>query len=230
MVCPHCGSPMTADTLQTRVDRTVTVDRCDACQLFWFDTHESLQLSPAATLKLFRIIGGQAAQTRPAPLKSARCPRCRLPLALTHDMQRNTRFTYWMCERDGRLIGFYDFLREKDFIRPLTPAQIAELRRNVGEMNCSNCGAPIDLATSQSCPHCGTPLSMLDLPHAEQLIAELRQGGNSGRPSPAGVDRAGAVQAALVPLALARDRPAAAGSTDLVSEGLTALLRRLLAL
>lgn len=224
---------MTADTLDTRLSGTVTVDHCGPCQLFWFDVHESLQLSPAATLTLFKIVGEQASQPRPAPLKGARCPRCRFALVRTHDMQRNTKFEYWRCDREhGRLITFYDFLREKDFIRPLTEAQIAELRERVESVNCSNCGAPVNLVTGATCAHCGSPLSMLDLPHAERLIAELQQAGNPDRPSPAGAEAASAGHAALVPLALAldRSRTATAGSTDLVGDGLTTLLRRLLSL
>ena len=61
-------------------------------------------------------------------------------------MQRATRFSYLHCPNDhGRLTTFFDFLREKDFIRPLTAEQLQELRQNVQTVNCSNCGAPIDV-------------------------------------------------------------------------------------
>ena len=74
------------------------------------------------------------------------CARCDLRLIDTHDRQRDTPFRYWRCgRRHGRFITFFDFLREKDFVRPLTPAQVAELRAQVRSVNCSNCGAPIDL-------------------------------------------------------------------------------------
>ena len=90
-------------------------------------------------------------------------------------MQRTTRFQYLRCPAGhGRLIGFLDFLREKDFIRPLSPAQIDTLRRNLQTVSCSSCGAPIDLARSSACEHCGAPLSMIDFEHASQLIAELQ--------------------------------------------------------
>jgi hypothetical protein len=75
----------------------------------------------------------------------------------------------------GRLISFFDFLREKDFIRPLTPQQIAELRENVGSVNCANCGGPVDLSKGAVCLHCGTPLSMLDMKQAEKLVAQLQK-------------------------------------------------------
>ena len=115
--------------------------------MFWFDAHESLQLSPGAVLKLFRLIGEHA--LRGAPRRRAGdppVPGAASACSLTHDQQRNTRFQYLRCPRDhGRLITFVDFLREKDFIRPLSPQQIDELRQNVQTVNCSNCGAPIDL-------------------------------------------------------------------------------------
>ena len=95
---------------------------------------------------------------------------------LPQDMQRATRFEYLNCPNGhGRLISFFDFLREKDFIRPLTPQQIAELRENVGSVNCANCGAPVDLSKGAACSHCGTPLSMLDMKQAEKLVAQLQK-------------------------------------------------------
>lgn len=91
-------------------------------------------------------------------------------------MQRATRFEYLNCPNGhGRLISFFDFLREKDFIRPLTAQQIAELRQNVGSVNCANCGGPVDLSKGASCSHCGTPLSMLDMRQAEKLVAQLQR-------------------------------------------------------
>ena len=90
-------------------------------------------------------------------------------------MQRATRFVYLRCPNDhGRLTSFFDFLREKDFIRPLTPQQMEDLRQNVQSVNCSNCGAPVDLAKAAACEHCGTALSMLDLTQAEKLVRQLR--------------------------------------------------------
>jgi hypothetical protein len=91
-------------------------------------------------------------------------------------MQRSTRFSYWRCNNDhGKFIRFFDFLKEKNFIHPMSPQQIEELRRNVQTVNCSNCGAPIDLATSSVCTHCGSALSMLDMNQAQQTLTQLRQ-------------------------------------------------------
>ena len=91
-------------------------------------------------------------------------------------MQRTTRFSYLRCPNGhGRLTTFFDFLREKDFIRPLTAQQLAELRQHVQMVNCSNCGAPVDLTQGSSCAHCGSPLSMLDLKQAAMLIEQLQK-------------------------------------------------------
>ena len=175
MVCPRCRAAMSQEVVAGHLGTSITIDLCLPCQMFWFDTHESLNLAPGAVLKLFQIIGEQALTPRPPITNEPLCPRCNIHLLLTHDQQRNTRFQYLRCPRDhGRLITFVDFLREKDFIRPLSAQQIDELRQSVQTVNCSNCGAPIDLAKHSACPHCGSPLSMLDLKQAGALVAELR--------------------------------------------------------
>ena len=103
-------------------------------------------------------------------------------LLVTYDQQRNTQFQYLRCPRDhGRLITFVDFLREKDFIRPLSAQQIGELRRGVQVVNCSNCGASIDLTKHTACAHCGSALSMLDMKQAGALVSELRESEQQAR-------------------------------------------------
>jgi hypothetical protein len=166
---------MEEHTLGAHHGREVVIDLCEPCQSLWFDERESLQLTPGATLALFRVIGEHVTRPHPPVGGAPRCPRCRVRLQRTQDMQRATRFEYFKCPKGhGRLATFFDFLKEKNFVRPLTPPQIAELRRNVQTVNCSNCGAPIDLAHGSECPHCASPLSMLDMKQAETLIAHLR--------------------------------------------------------
>jgi hypothetical protein len=196
MNCPGCGKPMTGEALDGHLGRGVAIDLCLACQLFWFDQGESLQLAPRSTLRLFRLIGEQAGAKRGPVSSEPRCPRCGSRLLPTHDKQRNTPFQYWRCDRrHGRLITFFDFLREKNFIRPLSPEQIEELRRNVHTVNCSSCGAAIDLAHASSCGHCASPLSMLDTQQTQQLVAQLQNADRSDKP----VDP-------MLPLLLARAR------------------------
>ena len=212
----------------SRLGTPIVVDACTNCGTFWFDRLESPQLSPGSILKLFQLIGDGAA-TRPAQPTILCCPRCDAHLLLTHDMQRHTAFEYWRCDAgDGRLISFYNFLREKNFIRALSPAELAELRDNLQSVRCSSCGAPIDVGKGSVCTHCGTPLSLLDLHQAGGLLQDLKQAA-----SPRAIDPA-------LPLELARaaresDVDGAfgtsaewwkeAGSTGLVEAGLAALAR-----
>jgi hypothetical protein len=187
---------MQEHVLDGHLARPVTIDLCLACQSFWFDERESLTLTPGSTLTLFRIIGEHVGQRQASTVDVAKCPRCRARLRRTQDMQRATRFAYFKCPNGhGRLTSFFDFLREKDFIKPLTPQQIAELRRNVQRVNCSNCGGPIDLSKSGACAHCGSPLSMLDMQQAEALVEQLQR-----------ADRADGVIDPTLPLQLARAR------------------------
>ena len=187
---------MTAHTVHGQLGRAVTIDLCDPCQAIWFDPRESLQLTPGATLALFRVIGEHIAKPHVLASETAKCPRCQARLRRTQDLQRSTRFEYYRCPHDhGRLTTFFDFLKEKDFVRPLTPAQIAKLRESIQVVNCSNCGAPIDLAQTSDCGHCGSPLSMLDMNQAETLVTQLRE-----------ADRTDKVVDPTLPLALARAR------------------------
>jgi len=173
---------MIALTLEGHLGRKVAVDICNSCQALWFDKYESLQLSASSVLELFRMIG-QASGVKAAQSATAKCPRCDRRLRVMHDMQRSARFEYRGCPDDhGRLITFFNFLREKNFIKPLSPAQIEELRSKVRTINCSNCGASVDLAHGITCSHCGSPLSMFDLNQAEDLIAKLRKAGSGPQP------------------------------------------------
>jgi Zn-finger nucleic acid-binding protein len=171
---------MTPLAVNGRQGTPVDIDLCTGCRGFWFDRYESLRLSQGATLKLFTLMAEPGAAGGPQA-KPMRCPRCRAQLALTHDMQHSTRFQYWQCPKEhGRFITFLDFLREKEFIRPLTAQQIAELRQSVQTVNCSNCGGPIDLAKESICPHCGSALSMLDMKQMAQMVAHLKEAGQPG--------------------------------------------------
>jgi hypothetical protein len=168
---------MSQQTLEGHVGAKVQIDVCSGCQVIWFDHFESLQLSPGGTLRLFQTIGSSSAPRGRRPLgEQLTCPRCEIRLVLTNDRQRNTPFRYWRCVRShGKLITFFDFLREKDFIRPLSPAQLDQLRQNVQMINCSNCGAPIDLARASTCAHCGTAISTVDLEQISRMAKQLQR-------------------------------------------------------
>lgn len=174
MTCPNCRAAMTSLTLAGHYERTLVIDLCQNCQSFWFDGLESLQLDPASVLELFRIVG-RAGSGDPVPLSdSARCPRCEGTLIRTFDQQRRAKFEYRRCPVEhGRLTSFYNFLREKDFIRPFSADQIEELRRNLRSINCSNCGAPVNLAEATTCGHCGSALSLIEVGQANAATRAL---------------------------------------------------------
>jgi len=196
ILCPNCRGRMTQLTLEAHFGRQVVIDLCFPCQAFWFDGFESLQLSPGSVLQLFKSLGEQSATRAKQWSTAIACPRCGLRLVPTFDQQRATRFEYQRCpQHHGRLISFFNFLREKDFVRPLSAVQIAELRRNVQTVNCSNCGAPVDVAAGATCAHCGSPLSMIDVAQAGALLAKLQDARTPTR----GIDPA-------LPLALERAR------------------------
>jgi len=155
---------MTAMTLDGRMDKTIAFDMCSSCQSFWFDKYESLALANASAQYLITLIQQSLTSGKATTSENLRCPRCFDNLVWTNDIQNDERFAYWRCPRDhGRIIGFLDFLREKNFIHALTPLEIKELRQKIQVLNCKNCGAAIDLAKDSSCPHCGSPISIVDM-------------------------------------------------------------------
>jgi DNA-directed RNA polymerase subunit RPC12/RpoP len=150
------------------------LDLCFDCQAIWFDAHESEQLTPGAVLDLFRAIESGHASRAPRPLPaSLRCVACGDALALTHDIQRNNRFVYYRCPSGhGRFTTFLQFLREKNFVRSATPAEIERLRAAVAQVRCSSCGAPVDIANQAECPYCHAPIAILDPEAMRNMLAE----------------------------------------------------------
>jgi len=206
MQCPRCTAPMRTETLAGHHGQPIAIDVCLPCQAMWFDGFESVSLSPASTLKLFRLIGEHAEATPQDQTDTGHCPRCGAALRVAHDLQRSTRFEYRKCPADhGRFITFYNFLREKEFIRPVTPERLEELRAHIQTVHCSNCGAPIDLAAHASCPHCSSPLTLLDLEQAGRLVDQLQAADRTGQP----VDPA-------LPLALERARRESRAAFDAI--------------
>jgi DNA-directed RNA polymerase subunit RPC12/RpoP len=221
---------MTATTLEGHNRTSITIDVCASCQAFWFDTHENLRLAPAGTLRLFKLIGESSPGSKAAWANVLRCPHCRSRLIATHDRQRNTAFQYWSCDQGhGRFVSFFDFLREKNFIQPLSPQQIDELRQNVQTVNCSNCGAAIDLARSSACEHCGSPLSMLDMKQAAAIVSELQRASQPRPIDPAlplNLARAQReVEASFAAMGADADWWKEAPSSGLVGAGLNAVIR-----
>jgi hypothetical protein len=139
------------------------VDLCFGCCLIWFDQGESAQLAPSAVIQLFQEINTRRDANRTPVASAMSCPRCTHGLVLTHDYCKSGRLQYYRCPDDsGRLTPFFQFLREKQFLRALTPVELKRIRVDVKQLQCSNCGAPIDLEHATSCIYCGSPVSILD--------------------------------------------------------------------
>jgi hypothetical protein len=199
--------------------RSLALDICHACQVIWFDDQELLQLAPRATLELLAAIAKEQDAPRTALVATLSCPRCATPLEQTHDLQRATRFTYFRCPSGhGRILTYYQFLRARSFVRALNGDEISELRRRIKQVNCANCGAPIDLGLDAACSFCRTPVAMLDPDQMQKAVAQLKETAEAkSRVDP------------LLPLALAKERAAAEAAfaasdpPDLLAEGLRAL-------
>ena len=187
VACPNCREPMAprAEDASAGVPHPVEIGCCARCNLFWFDAFGSVRLAPPAVLDLFQYIG-QAGKAQRALASTFQCPRCIGLLALTHDVQRTTHFTYWRCPTDrGQLITFNQFLAQKNFIREPTPGELAKLRETVRQVTCSQCGAPIDLATDSACTHCGAPVALIDPDGVSKALHDLSvsQAATAGDPS-----------------------------------------------
>jgi hypothetical protein len=152
----------------------VALDVCWECHAIWFDQYESAQLAPGAVIELFRLIHEHRAMPS-RPLGDAMsCPHCRAKLVLTHDLQRTNRLTYYRCPNaEGRLTSFFQFLREKQFIRSLSQPEIERLKATISQVRCSGCGAPVDVSRDTACSFCRSPLSILDPGAVEKALAAL---------------------------------------------------------
>jgi DNA-directed RNA polymerase subunit RPC12/RpoP len=152
----------------------VELDFCFPCQVIWFDQHESTQLAPSGVLGVFRALNEHRTGTRNSLAGLLNCPRCNSRLNLTQDLQHTTHFSYYRCEwGHGRLTPFLQFLREKDFIRPVSGTELAALKAKVRMIQCSNCGAPVDLEHDIACAYCHTPISILDPDAVAETVDKL---------------------------------------------------------
>jgi hypothetical protein len=164
--------------------RTVVLDLCAGCNGIWFDGMESHQLTPGATLLLFKQMGDAVAEAnRPLGARKA-CPRCQALLIRELDKQRTTTFEAFRCPAGhGRYMTFGAFLRAKNFVRDLTTAEVAELRRHVQSVKCTGCGAAVDVREHSACTFCRAPIAMIDPDQLQRTIAEL-QAREAMRPKP----------------------------------------------
>ena len=226
--CPGCGEEMDRRDFERKPLGTVELDICYGCQSIWFDQYESAQLTPGAVLQLFTDIHQHHDKPVRPLAQNLRCPGCRQPLALTQDIQRTNRITYYRCASGhGRLTTFFQFLREKNFVRSLSPGEVEKLRATVKQVRCSSCGAPVDIARDSQCGYCRSPIAILDPEAVRRTVAELGAAERSRKQ----VDPTAAMDALLAgkrfehKLARIEGRaPARDGAVDLVNEALHLLM------
>jgi len=169
----------------------VAVDLCFPCHVIWFDQTESLQLAPDGVIELFRTVHRRGKIERRPLEPRLGCPRCRARLQHTSDFSKSGRFVYYRCAAGhGRLTPFLQFLREKQFVRSLSAAEIARVRAEIRQVQCSSCGAPIDLEQGASCTHCGSPLAVLDADAVEKAVRMYSDAAVKRAPDPDTVARA----------------------------------------
>jgi len=178
---------MQVQQLEQNYHGAVQVDLCFACGGLWFDRLGSVQLSPAAVMILFKEIQAHLKDARQPMARELDCPRCGEGLALGFDLSKAGKFSYFRCRKgDGRFTPFFQFLREKQFVRSLTAAEVERVRSQVRQIRCSECGAPIDLDQSTECPHCRAPVSFLDPEAVERAVRMWSEAENRrhGAPTP----------------------------------------------
>ena len=79
----------------------------------------------------------------------------------------------------------YQFLRAKDFVRALSETEMAELRQHIRQVNCGNCGAPVDIERDAICGFCRTPVAIVD-PDQVRKVLEQQRRTRAGRAAPSG--------------------------------------------
>jgi len=154
----------------------IDLDLCFACHVLWLDDRESIQLSPKGTMDMFRVLHEHNDDPRHALRNRLDCGRCRRRLSLNHDIGKGGRFSYYACpQKHGRLTPFSEFLKEKQFVRELSQTEQNRVRAELKHVQCSSCGAPVDLAKSFQCEHCGAPIAVLDADAVQKTLAQLEE-------------------------------------------------------
>ncbi|MBT3067309.1 zf-TFIIB domain-containing protein [Rhodoferax sp. U11-2br] len=169
--CPSCHDPMYTHTLASVAGGHLELDLCFACRGLWFDPQENLKLSPAAVVELFKLLHAHRHEGAKALPQQLSCPHCRRALVQGFDVVKSGRYITHRCpQRHGRFSSFAAFMIEKGFVRQLSTAEINDMAQRLKVINCSNCGAPVDLRTDHACPYCRSALSLLDPQAVERAL------------------------------------------------------------
>lgn len=195
---------MEAHQFKSTLGQQLELDICYPCQGMWFDRYENLKLTPASVVELFRLLHEHRSEQHHALSHKLACPRCVKPLVRGFDVVRSGRYITHRCaEQHGRFSTFSSFMVEKGFVRQLTRPEIDNLAQKVGAVNCTSCGAPVDIRKDHACPYCKAAFSLLD---PEAVVRALE-----GYAKASAQARAGAAQPRVADIgdalvALERDR------------------------
>jgi Zn-finger nucleic acid-binding protein len=217
--CPNCRQPMQSEMFERHDQGTLQLDLCFRCAGIWFDHFESAQLAPVSVVRLFREVYAHRDDARRPIGSRLVCPRCPDSLALSHDLCKTGRFSYYRCPQgDGRFTPFFQFLREKQFIRNLTLAELQRVRTAIRQVRCSECGAPVDLENDTQCRYCHAPVSFLDPDAVEKAVRLWADAGHRPMPSASPETQSDTLtQLDLQPVDGARGRASRLGDAILLS-------------
>jgi hypothetical protein len=166
---------MNEERFERNVVGQVALDICYPCNAIWFDPLESSELMPGSIIGLLRQIHQHRNAGRRLLSAKSSCPVCARILLLANDLQRSGRFSYYRCpEGHGRLTSFFQFRREKQFVRSLTAVALSGLKAKVVQVPCSGYGASVDLQKDTACSYCRSPVSVLDPDAVEKMLQELQ--------------------------------------------------------
>jgi Zn-finger nucleic acid-binding protein len=219
---------MTALTVEGHYGATVRVDVCEACAGLWFDGYELLQLTPGATLTLFRHMGARAPEARRPTAAVKPCPRCQVRLAATVERRESSAYEVFRCRKGhGRYLTYGAFLRARHFVRDLTPGEVEELARHVQTTKCVNCGAGIEIRTASACPYCRAAIAVVDPDQLQKTVKALQEAEASrGRIDPTWPLEAARVARQTEEVFRQLERHGTSqGSFALLDEGLSAIRR-----
>ena len=174
---------MTVLSLESKLGQPLELDLCFGCHGIWVDGNESQQMTPQSVLTLFAQLHDHKDDPTQALKSRMRCPRCPSDLTRGTDRTRSGEYVVYRCaNRHGRFGTFSSFMVEKGFVRHLNPVEVKALAHQIKAIQCSSCGASVDLRKNDKCSHCGAAFALLDpaavsdaLEHFAQQ-AGMRQG------------------------------------------------------
>jgi hypothetical protein len=167
---------MTVLTLDSKLGQPLALDLCFACHGIWVDGSESQQMTPQSVLTLFSELHAHKDEPTQALKARMRCPRCPSDLVRGSDRTRSGEYVVYRCaNRHGRFGTFSSFMVEKGFVRHLNPAEVKALAHEVKAIQCSSCGASVDLRHNDRCSHCGAAFALLDPAAVSEALAHFAQ-------------------------------------------------------